>query len=430
MCCTMECMNAELRTMTRDSESDRVRGLPRVALYSHDSFGLGHVRRCMRLAMALRSSRLPVEILLLTGSSRADSFPEAAQVEMVRLPSVSKDASGRYVSGAGPRVSLDDTVKARKRVLRQALQEFRPDVLVVDHTPTGLRGELLPLLVDLRRNTGVRLILGLRDIIDDPERVVQSWRHHGIYRLLQNVYDEVWVYGSRDVFPLEKLYEMPAPVAARLSYLGYLVDPPEPHIETHMSSTFGTPDRPHVLCLVGGGGDGQSLARYFAEAMALGRDEYNATIVTGPFAPRDRRAELDALCAPLPNVQVLRFTADTGRLIEGSDAVVTMGGYNSVLEAVSRGRRTLVVPRVFPRREQWLRASAFAREGLLSMLAPEDLTAQRLKAEVDDLVSAPAPRLQSALTRHGGGLSAFSQRMTHLLQTFEKPRVQFDSHNA
>lgn len=391
----------------------------------------------MLLARSLKQACPDVEVLLLTGSSRADSFADAAGLKIVKLPTVTKDPDGKYVSGVGPRVPLAETVRVRKNVLREALREFAPHVLLVDHTPTGLCGELLPLLVDLRRQQATRLVLGLRDIIDEPGRVVDSWKRQGIYALLESVYHEIWVYGNRSVFALDELYEMPTSIASRVAYLGYLFDRRAPSTgpAPSLSRDFAAPDRPHLLCLVGGGGDGYSLASQFARTLAARPDAWNATLVTGPFARREDRLSLERICSPLRHVQILRFTPDVGRLMDGSDLVLTMGGYNSMLEAIGRGKRTIAVPRVFPRREQWLRAVAFQSQGVLRMLEPEQLTPSLLADEIEALLAAPPPDPVDLGRLASGGLSEFTRRIQDLLQHVHPPeqephRAFIDSQSA
>ena len=73
---------------------------PRVALYGHDTCGLGHLRRNLALAAALRAGAARPDVLLITGSPAAQRFARPEGVEIVVLPSVRKDADGRYSAGA------------------------------------------------------------------------------------------------------------------------------------------------------------------------------------------------------------------------------------------------------------------------------------------------------------------------------------------
>jgi predicted glycosyltransferase len=93
-----------------------------------------------------------------------------------------------------------------------------------------------------------------------------------------------------------------------------------------------------------------------------------------------------------------------------ADALVCMGGYNTLCEATSRGTPTLCVPRVRPRREQLIRARAFARLGLLSVVEPEVLTPKLLRRKGAALLGADrrelAGRAQAALGFDGAAAAA------------------------
>lgn len=397
---------------------------PRVAFYSHDSFGLGHLRRSLLLAESLTQHGYEVEPLLVTGSPRAHFFPRSRNIEVVKLPAVTKDSQGHYVSRNSSR-PLSETLRERKAQMREALFAFRPDALVVDHVPAGLEGELLPLLADLRRAFGTKLIAGLRDILDAPDRVRNNWSQFGIHRILQRVYDEVWIYGCRDVFALDELYELPSELRPRLRYLGYLGRPQSsvPHFprsalvpdagaseNSRQELVAERTSRPRVLCVVGGGGDGFPVASAFLEAIA-NDDTLDATVVTGPFLAQRERRQLGRIAERAPHAHVIHFTACLDQRIAESDLVVTMGGYNSLMECLSYGRRTLVVPRVFPREEQWLRSRAFADRGLVSIADPRELDPGRLLQQVQSMLKLPVPPSPEEAGVSFDGLENFAKAM-------------------
>src|SRR3954452_23172526 len=106
----------------------------RVAFYSHDTQGLGHVRRNIALAGAVVTDDPSAEVLLLTGNPEATSLPLPARTEVVTLPTVAKHQSGAYHS-RNLLSSLAFTVDLRREILTAALLAFRPSLLVVDKVP-------------------------------------------------------------------------------------------------------------------------------------------------------------------------------------------------------------------------------------------------------------------------------------------------------
>src|SRR3546814_11999097 len=74
------------------------RTVGRVLIYSHDTFGLGHLRRCRAIAHALVEHNKSLSVLILTGSPIIGSFDFRARVDFVRVPGVIKLRNGDYTS--------------------------------------------------------------------------------------------------------------------------------------------------------------------------------------------------------------------------------------------------------------------------------------------------------------------------------------------
>ena len=193
----------------------------RVALYSHDTMGLGHMRRNLLLAQALRHSRLQAVVLMIAGAREASLLTSTAGVDCVALPSLWKDGGGQY----HPRhlaVSLEELLALRARTAGAALEAFAPDVLIVDTVPRGALRELDPVLESLRARGRTRLVLGLRDVLDEPARLQREWAHARNQEAVRTYYDAVWVYGDPAVYDPVREYAFAPDVATKVRYTGYL----------------------------------------------------------------------------------------------------------------------------------------------------------------------------------------------------------------
>ncbi len=346
----------------------------RVALYSHDTVGLGHLRRNLALASALVAGPVPVNVLLISGSREATAFAVPPGVDWVTLPALAK-RDGRY----GARtldVALADVIELRTSVISAALLAFDPDVLIVDKVARGVCDELYPVLRRLRSRGRTRSVLGLRDVLDDVRSTAVDWASFRTTEAIAELYDEVWVYGDPSVFDPLVEYDLPAAVAERTTFTGYLGHhrrgPQGP------ATDDGEPPSPYALCMVGGGQDGVGLAEAFAAALLP--PGIRGVVVTGPYMDDADRERLRATEASRPDLTVLDFVVDCERLIEGATAVVCMAGYNTICEVLAAGKPVLVVPRVWPRREQLLRAERLAGRDLVDMVDPADLTPDRIGA--------------------------------------------------
>ncbi|GAB2948228.1 glycosyltransferase [Streptomyces pseudoechinosporeus] len=339
----------------------------RVVLYGHDTMGLGHVRRNLALAAALRRGPSAPRVLVLTGSAEAGRFPLPDGVDLLVLPGVAKDGSGEYHSRRLD-VPLADIVALRSGILASALTSFAPHLLVVDKVARGFAGELDPVLPALR-DAGTRIVLGLRDVLDAPAAAVDEWRRLRTTEALRQYYDEVWVYGDRRVSDLAADCRLPPSVRHLLRYTGFLADG-RPSGPAGPAPVDG--GKPYVLGLLGGGQDGAELAEAFVAAPRP--TGVAGVLVTGPYLPATTRAGLHAAAAADPGLRVVDFCDDPVSWTRRASAVVCMGGYNTVSEVLSTDTPALLVPRVEPRTEQLVRARRLSELGLIDDVHPGDLT--------------------------------------------------------
>ena len=147
----------------------------------------------------------------------------------------------------------------------------------------------------------------------------------------------------------------------------------------------------------GGGRDGYPLLRAALDAAALpdGRPA-DWLLVTGPFMLEDERRQLSEAARGIPGTRVVVTADDLPAHVAAADAVVSMGGYNTLCEILSFERPAVIVPRVQPIREQLIRSELLQRRGVVDMIHPAELTAARLRGAVDRLPQSPGgtpPRL-------------------------------------
>lgn len=347
-------------------------GLPdhgRVLIYSHDTFGLGHLRRSRAIANALAAERPGLSAVIVSGSPVIGSFDFGPGVDYVRVPGVTKLADGSY-RALNLNLSIEDATRLREALIVQVAETFRPDVFIVDKEPTGFRGEIIPALERLS-SRGCRIVLGIRDVMDEPSLLVPEWERKGAVDILDRFYDEIWVYGLADIYrPLEAL-ALPPRLAEATVYTGYLRRelPNEPMLKRYPALT----GQPFILVTTGGGGDGDDLIDWVISAYESSAEiELPALVVFGPFTDRDRRQGFLDRIRRHPKLDAVSFDTKLELLMDKAAAIVAMGGYNTFCEILSLDKRSLVVPRTKPRLEQLIRATEARRLGLVSVLTEED----------------------------------------------------------
>lgn len=350
----------------------------RILFYSHDSWGLGHLRRSLTLASAVVEALPRSSALIATGSPCATYFSLPDGIDVLKLPAVSKEPGGAYCARTLG-VSLETVVELRSRLLLEAFRGFAPHLVVVDHQVAGLGDEMLPVL-RVAGELGVPRLLGLRDVIDSPEAVSRSWDSPGSRWALESGYDHVCVYGSPRVFDPRESYPMPLSLRARIWFSGYVVRPAGSHTRRPVPSI-----KPRVLVTTGGGEDGVSRVERYLDAVSQSPPSWETTIITGPLMEPRQMRRIKHRSRLLGGIEVRRFHADIPGLLRESDAVVAMAGYNTSAEILQSGRPAVFLPRTEPRQEQRIRAESLERLGLARSLV--DPGAGELRSAIETALS-------------------------------------------
>lgn len=349
---------------------------PKILLYSHDTFGLGNIRRTLLLAQELSEQYTGAAVLMVTGSQMVHSFRIPDGVDYIKLPCLDRVDAERYE----PRFlrSWSEEVKrTRSAILEKSVLGFEPDLMIVDKRPAGVDGELAETLQEIRRKRlPTKLVLGVRDILDEPERTRRTLQSNGSFTTIERFYDEVWVYGSQSIFDTVREYGFPEAVARITRFCGYLKRPTAPR--TRVSGP------PHVLVTTGGGGDGTAMIEAYLEGLAsLPRNvALRTTVVFGPQMSESARVGVRERYGYLADVTFSDFEPDLTRLYSESDIVVSMAGYNTVCELLSFGQHAILVPRAEPVQEQLIRARLLAAQGLFDLVEPQDLNPLTLISKV------------------------------------------------
>lgn len=373
----------------------------RVMLYSHDSLGLGHIQRCLKISKSLRSRYPELSILLVTGSVQIHRFQIPAAVDYIKLPAVRKVARERYAPRF-PGTSFEQTLKLRTNLILETVKDYAPHLLLVDHSPHGMKGEIMPSLEWLKKNNNTcKIVLGMRDILDDPQIVIDLWRRQGTYDVLRYFYDRIFLYGSSSVFDPISSYEFPPDITAKSQFCGYITDYDAGDDSSGLHSHRTSGGKKFVVLTVGGGdGWGEDLITDFLEIIQKHKSSisFESLILTGPFLKEDHWNRFKHIASDLP-VKILKFVKETRPFLAQSDLVISTGGYNTVTDILCYARKALIIPRIKYRKEQFLRAKRMSELGLITLMHPDDVSAQNLYNCVSDLLTGDNDPLVEARTR-------------------------------
>jgi predicted glycosyltransferase len=282
----------------------------------------------------------------------------------------------------------------RESIITATARTYRPQLILVDDAPAGLSRELVRGLAFLRRATPhVEIVLGLKEIIEEPAKLRAQWESSGAYQLVEEIYDRILVFGDRRIGdPVIDLGLSPA-VAAKTTFCGYLFDATKTSRAADVRARLGLADAetPLIVVTTGGGKADTSVVGAYLETVRSHLRARVASFVTmGPLLPAGERAELERLADGLPDLTIVPYAPDLRAYLEAADLVVIRGGYNTVCEVIGLGKRAIVVPR-----ERWyeqeVRAERLAQYGVLSLLSAEDLSPATLARTIESVLGSSPP---------------------------------------
>ncbi len=370
----------------------------RLIFYSHDTFGLGNIRRTLSICQFLKQTIPDLSILIISGSPMVHSFRIPEGIDYIKLPCLSRTDNNGYSSKF-----LDETpqnlFKLRADLILCATANFKPDVVMVDKKPYGVQNELAPTLRYMKEHLPTtKLTLILRDILDTPEVTQEIWGKNGFYDAIETYYDDVAILGTPEVFDAREEYAFSPMMCEKTRYVGYLRREAGLTDRAEIRAELGITEKDSfVLVTAGGGEDGAQVFEEYLKGMNRLTQPYRpkSLLIFGPEMQRAEQQRLKQWANRYSKVQTLSFTSDLMSYMNAADLVVSMGGYGTVCEILSLNKQAVVIPRVKPVEEQWIRASRMAKLGLLHTIHPDDLSPDYLMTTVQAVLQQDTKNLNT-----------------------------------
>lgn len=376
----------------------------KLLIYSQDGLGLGHQRRTSRIADQLLLKSSDFSVVTICDSPLGQVFPGFSRQTYFRIPTLIKTGNGIWESPNN--VCLRRVKSRRQKKMKELLKEFRPDIFLVDHMPQGALGELIPIVENVRQ-TGCRLILGLRDILDNPAIVIERWRKENAYAVLQELYDHILIYGQEDIFNTRSAYRLPSHVAS--TFCGYVSpsqrDASPKAVNKIAHQKKGRSNTKRIFVSFGGGADAAELLRDVVVALQYVSRQHliHTTVTVGPFNPLQFEKET---ISQKVKINIVRSTKNMLSKMLDADLLISMGGYNTISEVLFTQKPALVIPRKGPSLEQSMRAHCLNQRGILDYISYDSLTPEKLSEKICSLLACPKMNNNHQLNLRGASLAA------------------------
>ena len=363
----------------------------RLMVYSHDTFGLGNIRRMLAICTHLQATIPDLSVLIVSGSPMLHSFRVLPGIDYIKLPCLKRTEEGdlgvRFLD-----LEVEQVVRLRRELILSTVVSFEPDVVLVDKKPDGLAKELEPSLRYIRCNLPqARILLVLRDILDAPEVTAAEWVKRGYQNIVQWYYDGVLVLGEQRIFDVCAEYRFSRTLCRKVRYCGYVGRNPPARERAAVRAELGVAERENlVLVTAGGGEDGYALMSTYVQTAEELHRRFSAKslLVAGPELAPARAGALREAAQRQGGIQVIEFTDDMMSYMNAADVVVSMAGYNTICELLTLHKRAVLVPRVRPVQEQKIRAERMAELSAFHMIHPDHLSPRALGKAIGDEIGA------------------------------------------
>ncbi len=355
--------------------------MKKILVYSHDTYGLGNLRRMLGICHSLNHSISDLSILLISGSAMVHEFRLMDGIDYIKLPCLTRTDREDYAVKS-LRTEIQETIKLRSDLILAAAKNFQPDLFLVDKKPFGIKNELQASLLHLKESKPeMKAALILRDILDTPESTMNIWNSHNYFQVIDEFYDQVLVLGEAEIFDLRREYQFPKSVADKVKFCGYTRREVGPKSREEIRKKLQLEEKTKlVLVTLGGGEDAfETIAKYLVGAAKLPENhKIHSLIVYGPEMKEVDKQALVQASSQNPDITMMEFTNDLMSYLNAADVVISMGGYNTICEILSLQKKAIVIPRVKPVQEQLMRVERMSKLGFFRFIHPVGLTSERL----------------------------------------------------
>ncbi|MEP7453765.1 glycosyltransferase [Phyllobacterium sp. SB3] len=352
---------------------------PRVFFYVQHLLGIGHLARASHIARALVDDGF--DVTMITGGSSVSGFPdpEVRQIALPPLLAGSAAFSGLVDGNSEP--ASESYLTNRRKLLLDAFNETKPDIVIIEAFPFGrrqMRFELLPLLEAVEKATPKpKLVTSVRDILQERTK---PGRDEETVALIKSHFDHVLVHGDPGFVTLPDTFPLAKSIADKIIYTGLVTGP------TPAPST----DSFDIVVSAGGGAVGYDLLQSAYRSATQSNFKGSWCLITGPNLPQSDFTDLSA-DAP-DNVTVIRFRQDFPGLLRSARLSISQSGYNTVCDILRAQCRSILIPfTAGGETEQSVRATRLEALGLAITLPENGLSSDRLTSAIKSAFEAAPP---------------------------------------
>jgi predicted glycosyltransferase len=346
----------------------------RILMYCNDSRGLGQTTRTLNIAASLSKALEGSSILVLTDLSTVGRFRLADRVDYVHLPVLEANDHFGLLFG-GLNIDYENKLRIRRKIAHSAIKTFRPDVVILDESLLNHPEEMQRIVDYIREETPVaKIFWGLSDTLGAPEVVMRQWTRNGVLEVFDRFADEILVFGAPQIFNVAESYRMPAPIARKVFYTGYLAHLGMPSRRVGENLAKLNRNLPLVMLSPGGSSSDRAIIDTYLRVLEKQTDRLavQSLIVAGPLIGSQEKRGLAQRAQQIPNVMFHRFGKHALQYVRYADLVICGGEYNLICEVLAHRKTALAVSIAKEHPANFCRVRLLQELGLIKFVPPED----------------------------------------------------------
>lgn len=357
---------------------------PKALFYVQHLLGIGHLKRAATLSRAMEA--VGFDVTIVSGGKTVPGV-NTGSASFVQLPPMrSKDEHFSVMLDDHDQPIDDGLRSARRDMLLNTVTDIKPSLILTELFPFGrrhLRGEIIPMIeAALSLSPRPKIICSVRDILVEPSK---KERGPEMVEMVERYYDHVLVHGDPDLVAFDKTFPLASQISDRLSYTGYIVDPP-PDCED--ADGVGTDE---VIVSAGGGALSEPLFNAAIDARSQTVFAKNTwRLLAGPSLPSDAFDRLQSKVSE--GVILERARPDFTSLLANCALSISQGGYNTVMDVLAARTRAVIAPYAGGKEtEQTLRARLLSADNLVQVVWEHELSASSLAEAINTAAAQDRP---------------------------------------
>lgn len=347
----------------------------KIIIHCQYVYGIGHFVRTIQLATTLVNE---FDVYILNGGQNIGQFPIDPRIQIINIPAIYKSEKLNKLIPIDNEYTLEQCFEKRKQIISETLERVVPDVIITEHFPFGFlfKEEALSYISTAKTiNQNVKVVASVREVIENSNGGPND---NISIEILNKEYNLLLIHGDENIININESFPLINKLKINHVHTGYIVQ--------HLESLPQKNEQYNILVSIGAGRLGSELLQKVINSYNfIDKNKFKLTLFTGVF--QENKHLLDVR----NDIELLEFNRELYlSKLSSCDLLISLGGYNSMIEALSLNKKLLVYNREFAANnlEQDIRIRTFKKLNLLDSfsfeITPEQLANKLLETANDN----------------------------------------------